>query len=437
MDVELINRYLLDWQERPLPNLKKRDIIVKESSRIQTVIGARRVGKTSLLNEKIKELLSAGVNREQVIYLHLEDPLLDGVTFKDFNKILEIHWSLFPKSVDKKMYLFLDEPQVVDNWESAVRGLRDEGNISLFMTGSSSKLFSKEIATSLRGRSHATVVYPLSFGEFCRFKGQSFDINRISTKEKALLIHSLDQYLSYGGYPEVVNEEDTNEKLVLLKDYYDLTIYKDIVDRYAIKNTSLIRWLINYAVSCVTKELSINKVFTTLKSTGQRLSRNTLYEYVSMLEDCFFLSIIKRHSFSAKNEALTIPKIYLNDVGFLSLFSDHDYGKRLENSVAIDLLRRKTLKPLMNISYWKSKEGKEVDFIVSEGGKVSQAIQVCCAINNSSTKERELSALKECMDDFGLKEGTIITRDHEEMLKTDKGIVHMVPFWKRLGFVKK
>lgn len=351
MDTELVKRYILDWRQRVVPVLKQREATLKETSRIQTVIGARRVGKTSMLYEKIHNLLAGGVMQDQILFLYLEDPLLYGITFKDFKTILEIHWSLFPESISKKLYIFMDEPQAVSNWELAVRGLHDEGNYALFITGSSSRLLSREIATSLRGRAHTTVVYPLSFREFIIFTGRSFDIEKISTKQKASLLHSLDAYLKFGGYPEVVLENDVNEKTVLLKDFFDLTIYKDIVDRYAIKNTHLIRWFINYLMTCIAKEVSVNKIFSTLKSTGQKVSKNTLYEYFSILEDCFFIATLRKHDYSVKNEGMSIPKVYLNDVGFLSLFSDHDYGKRLENTVAIELMRRKALRPLMNVNY--------------------------------------------------------------------------------------
>ena len=435
MDMELVKKYLLDWNQRviPGPDYKERETALKETSRIQTVIGARRVGKTSLLYNKIGNLLTSKVvSREQILFLNLEDPLLYGVTFQDFKKILEVHWSLFPQSDSKKLYLFIDEPQTVHNWEKAVLSLHNEGTYGIFVTGSSSKLLSKEIATSLRGKTRTTILYPLSFREFCAFKGQSFDIDGISTKQKASLMHSLDLYLRYGGYPEVVLEDDEVEKSVLLKDFYDLTIYKDIVDRYAIKNTALIRWLINYTVSCTAREISINKVFTTLKSAGQKVSKNTLYEYFSMLEDCFFITNLRKHDNSVKNEGMSIPKVFLNDVGFLSLFSDHDYGKRLENTVAIELMRRKAVRPLMKVNYWKSKDGKEVDFVVSQGNKVTQAIQVCYKFNDPSTRERELSALVLCLDYCGLKEGLVITRDYESAHRAGKKTIRVAPVWKWL-----
>ncbi|MBU0952390.1 MAG: ATP-binding protein [Elusimicrobia bacterium] len=433
MDNELVKRYINDWNERVVPTPKERETRLRETSRIQTVIGARRVGKTSLLYDKIRDLITVQkVPKEQILFLNLEDPLLDGVTFQGFKKILEIHWSLFPQTTSKKLYLFIDEPQVVTNWEKAVLSLHNEGTYELFITGSSSKLLSKEIATSLRGKTRTTILYPLSFREFCAFKGQSFDASRISTKQKAALMHAIDLYLQYGGYPEVVLEDDEVEKTVLLKDFFDLTIYKDIIDRYAIKNTTLVRWLINYMVSCATKEISINKVFNTLKSSGQKVSKNTLYEYFSILEDCFFITTLRKLDRSVKNEGMSIPKVFLNDVGFLSLFSDHDYGKRLENTVAIELMRRKAVQPLMSINYWKSKEGKEVDFIVSEGKKVIQAIQVCFAFNDPSTRERELSALAFCLEHYGLKDGLVITRDYESIQHIGKKTIHVLPVWKWL-----
>jgi len=432
MDIEKIKQYLLDFQERDFLNLKKREIQIKDSSKIQTIIGARRVGKTYLLFNKIKELEEKGITREQIIYLNFENPVLNDVSYKEIKGIIELHWSVFPEIINKKIYLFIDEPQSIAKWELAIREIYDNYNCRLFITGSSSKLLSKEISTSLRGRSITTVLLPLSFKEFLEFKNFELDLNKISSKSKAKIAHYFEEFLQFGGYPEIVLEEDVNERLRIIKDYFDLVVYKDLVERYNVKNTNLIKWLMNSLTSSIAKEASINKFYLSLKSQSIKLSKNTLYEYFSMLEDSFFVFPLRKFDRSSKNENLSIPKIYLNDVGFLSLYSLKNFGQRLENIIFLNLIRQTKNSPLMKINYWKHSSGKEVDFIVSEGRKINSAIQVCYSLSGAKTNERELSALLLGLDHFKLKKGVIITKDYEDEKIVSGKTIKIIPAWKWL-----
>jgi uncharacterized protein len=431
MDQEKIKRYLIDFQDREFNSLRVRGVKLTDSSKINTVIGARRTGKTYLLFTKIQGL-EEKIDRKQILYLNFENPVLNDISFKDMKDIIELHWSIFPETIKKKLYLFIDEPQSIDKWELAVRELYDDYNCNIFITGSSSNLLSKEIATSLRGRSITTMLLPLSFREFLSFNDLDLDLNKITTKSKALLINYFDEFMKFGGYPEVVLVEDSNEKLKIIKDYLDLTIYKDIVDRYNIKNTRVIKWLIDYIVSSIAKEVSLNKIFLNLKSRDIKLSKNTLYEYFSMLEDSFFIFTLRKFEYSLKRRDFSIPKVYLDDIGFLNLFSLEDYGKRMENIVFLELARRKDDNPSMDIHYWKSLDGKEVDFLVTSGKKVKSAIQVCYSFSDKRTEEREKNALLNCLQHFKLKEGLIITKDHEQIMKFKGKTIKAIPIWKWL-----
>lgn len=432
METEKIKQYLLDFQGKKFKDIIKRDTNIKTSKKIHSLIGARRVGKTYLLFNKINELQEQGVNKKQIIYINFESPILNDITSKEIREILEIQFLLFPDIVGKKLYLFIDEPQVIENWEIAIRDLHDNFDSYIFITGSSSKLLSKEISTSLRGRSMAMVVFSLSFREFLKFKKFEFNIKKLNTEMKARLKNYLDEYMFFGGYPEVVLESDKEEKLKILQSYFDLTIYKDLIERYKIKNTKIIKWMINYFLSSVTKEISLNKIFLNLKSKGVKVSKNTLYEYFSILEDSFFISLLRKFDYSIKREEISTPKIYLNDIGFLNLFSEGDRGKRMENIVCNQLLRQKENNPLRDIFYWKSSEKKEVDFIVKERSKIISAIQVCYSLRDISTYDREVNSLLSCIDFFKLKKGIIITNDIEKE-KTIKGKkIKFIPLWKWL-----
>ncbi len=432
MDKERIKRYLLDFNNRKF-DLIERDMTIKESTKIQTVIGARRVGKTYLLFNKIKNLEESGIQREQIVYLNFESPILSDISYKEINEIIEIQWSIFPETIKKKIYIFIDEPQVISKWELAVRDIYDRYNCHVFLTGSSSKLLSKEIATSLRGRSITNLLLPLSFREFLRFKGLIFDKNKIDTGIKSKIINYLEEYLSFGGYPEIVLEKDENEKMKIVKDYFDLVIYKDIVERYNLKNTKIIKWLMNSLVNSVSKELSINNLYNTIKSQGIKISKNTLYSYFSIFEDSFFIFALRKFEHSEKKSGLSIPKIYLDDISFLNLFSIQEYGKRLENIVFLQLLRQKNQNPLININYWKSTDNKEVDFIVSEGRKIVLVIQVCNDLSNKNTKNREIKSLITTLNYFKLKEGYIITnKDNYKEEEIDGKKIIIIPLWRWL-----
>jgi len=415
MDKENIKRYLLDFNNRKFKLIE------------------RRVGKTYLLFNKIKLLEESGIQRNQIIYFNFESPILSDVSYKEISELIEIQWSIFPDIIKKKIYIFIDEPQAVSKWELAIRDIYDRYNCHIFLTGSSSKLLSKEIATSLRGRSITNLLLPLSFKEFLIFKGLIFDKNKINTEIKSKIINYFEEYLLFGGYPEVVLENDNNEKMKIVKDYFDMVIYKDIVERYNLKNTKLIKWLMNSLINSISKEFSINNLFNTLKSQGIKISKNTLYSYFNIFEDSFFIFALRKFEHSEKKRGLSIPKIYLDDISFLNLFSIQEYGKRLENIVFLQLLRQKNQNPLINISYWKSIDNKEVDFIVTEGKKVTRIIQVCNSLSDENTKKRETKSLIAALKYFNIKEGIIITNEDnykEEEIEGKK--IKIIPLWKLL-----
>ncbi|HII14923.1 MAG TPA: ATP-binding protein [Nanoarchaeota archaeon] len=431
MDRTKIQKYLADFQNRKLEVLP-RALHINESKKIQTVIGARRVGKTYLLFEKIIELEASGVSRKQIIYVNFEDPLLNELKYDEIKEIIDLHWSLYPEIIKKELFLFIDEPQAINKWELAVRAIYDNYKCKIFITGSSSRLLSKEIATSLRGRSVTIMLLPLSFKEFLTFKAFKADIGRLGSADIARILNYFEEYLKFGGYPEVVLEPDTNEKMRILKDYLDMVVYKDIIERYKLKNSRLINWLIKTTISSASKELSLNGLYNSLKSQGLKVSKNTLYSHFSALEDSLFVFALRKMEKSSKVEGVSVPKVYLNDIGFINLFSLENYGQRMENIAFLHLLMQKNKNPLLDVNYWKSQDGKEVDFIVSEARKAVSAIQVCYSLSENATKEREINALSAAMKYFALKSGIILTKDEEKEIVVEKKTIKIIPLWKWL-----
>ena len=425
-----IEEYLLDVQKKELPKLVERELKTDESKKIKSIIGPRRAGKTYFMYQKIKELLSSGVRKENIIYLNFEDPRLIEVNFKDIREIIKLHWQLWPSSTKGNLYIFVDEPQNIKNWEIALRALHDEG-FNIFLTGSSSKLLSKEIATSLRGRTLSYLLLPSSFKEFLRMKSFNSDIIRQSSREKSILLSLLSEYLEFGGFPEVVLEGNKENKLKIINEYFDLIVYRDIVERYKIKNIQLIKWLIKSLITSFSKEFSTHKVYLILKSQGIRLSKNTLYSYLSMLEDSFFIFLVQKFSYSVRKKEFSFNKVYLCDNGFAKLTeSTADKGKKMENSVFLELMRRK--KSLTEIYYWKNTQKEEVDFVIKNANKIEQLIQVCYDIADIDVRKREIRALIKASKELKCKNLLVVTKDYEAEEKIKSKKVKFVPLWKWL-----
>ena len=211
----------------------------------------------------------------------------------------------------------------------------------------------------------------------------------------------------------------------------------DLIDRYKIRNTNLIKILIDLVVASVAKEFSINKHYQDLKSRNIALSKGTLYEYFSVLEDAFFVFSIKRFSHSQKTEDLSISKIYLGDVGFLNLYSLENFGQRLENIVFLHLFRQTVQNSLLKINYWLSGQNEEIDFVVQEGKKIKSLIQVSYKIDDLETKKREIKSMLKGMDALNVSESLIVTLETEGEEKVDNKKIRIIPIWKLNDFVSQ
>lgn len=430
MDIKVIKDYLIDFQEKEFPELIERDLGINlKSQKIISLIGPRRAGKTFYFYQLMKQLLKNGVNKKQILYLNFENPKLLEINFKDIHEIIKIHWSIYPEIINEQLFVFFDEPQNIDMWENAVRALHDERNIKIFITGSSSKLLSKEIATSLRGRTITYFLLPFSFIEFLRMKKRVFNIKQLSSKELSYLKFLFNEYLMYGGFPEVVIENDKNTKIKILKEYFDVVIYRDIIERHTIKNTQLIKWLIKSLIAGYTKQFSVNKLYNTIKSQGRKVSKNSLYLYIDLIENSMFAYFINKFDYSIRKRS-GIPKIYLNDVGYARLIeTSPDFGKKMENLVFLELLRQKNINPLLEIYYWYNIGGEEVDFVIKED-KVKQLIQICYNLSDIDTKKREIKALLKASKELKCKDLLVITEDYETEEKIGNKKIKFIPLWK-------
>ncbi|EDY34178.1 hypothetical protein ABOONEI_2862, partial [Aciduliprofundum boonei T469] len=373
-----------------------------------TLVGLRRTGKTYLLYQTIQKLIERGMRIERLFYINFEDERIGNMDSKDLSQIVEIYRKYNPDA--KSMYLFLDEIQNVKGWEKFVRRLLERRNARLFITGSSSKLLSKEIATTLRGRSLSYHLFPLSFKEFLKFK--EFKLREpLIEDDRGMIKKYLDEYTNFGGFPEIVNYEEIL-KIRTLQEYLDLIVYKDLVERYGIKKIGVMKALIKATVKNFGNRISVKKLYNSLGS-GNELSKNKIYEYFSYLDDIGFVIPVRKFSYSEIESMRSMPKLYVVDNGFPTLYGMKDMGRRIENIVAVELMRRKYYyNPTQEFAYYMA-GNKEVDFVVYEGQRVKELIQVCYDVSDINTKNREIDALIRASKELKCNDLKIITWDHE------------------------
>lgn len=425
-----LEEIIVEFHRLGLPEIRERELTLPTNlNKAITVFGLRRVGKTYLLYQTIRGLIENGVRLKEIFYINFEDNRLEGITAKELSKVVELYRKHNPDT--KIMYFFFDEIQNVQGWEKFVRRLLERRDVRIFITGSSSKLLSKEIATTLRGRSLSFNLFPLSFREYLSFKDFKLEEPLIED-ERGVLMRYLEEYLYFGGFPEIVNY-DAHLKIRTLQEYLDLVVYKDLVERYGIEKISVMKALIRLIIKNFARRTSIRKLYNSLTSSGVKLSRNTIYEYFSYLEDVGFVVPIRRFSFSEVESLKSIAKLYVIDNGFPTVYGVKDIGHRMENLVAIELLRRKHYyNPLLQVHYWQNGSGKEVDFVLSEGFQVKELIQVSYDVSDEETKNREMKALLEASGKLKCKKLTVITWEYEEKEKINGRQIQFVPIWRWL-----
>ena len=396
-----IKQYLIDFQKRKFETFE-RELKVKFTKEfIVSIIGARRVGKTYFLFNLINKIK----DRKKVLYVDFDLPEFLDFDGKNLKKIVNLHLQTF----GKLEYIFFDEIQTLKNWEKGLREIYENKKYFIFITGSSSKLLSKELATQLRGRTITYTLFPLSFREILSIKGLSLPENLISTSEINKLLFEFNQYLKIGGYPQIFKEPELKEQIV--KDYKDLVLFRDLVERYHLKNIYVVKRFFEYLISSFAKEISIDRFYNYLKSQNVSLSKKTLYNYLEYFESSLFFHFLKTYKIKER-----LKKVYLNDI----VFGSKEQGRKLENIVFVELLRRKE-----KVYYFKN--NFECDFVAPK----KQAIQVVWELNEEN-KKREIKGLTEAMEYFRIKKGTIFTYNQEEKIKENKYSIQIIPLWKWL-----
>lgn len=421
---DIFKRLITDFIESPAKDIFSRQLdIPLDSKKIVSLIGVRRSGKSSILFDMINALRQKN-SKENIIYINFEDDRLYPLELSHLDMILESYYELYPTKRDEKVYLFLDEIQAVPQWEVYVRRIYDTLNLQIFITGSSARLLSTEIATSLRGRTISYEVFPFSFKEYLRF--QNIEVNLHSSKSISFIKNALSNYLKDGGFAETIGEDKTVARKIL-SDYLELIVYKDIVDRYNISNRSLLKILNKYCFTNIATLISFNKLYNDFKSLGYKLSKDTLFQYTSHLEDAYALFTVPIYRNSIKEEQRNPKKVYAIDNGFKKIYDyaiDKDISKLYENLVFLHL-RAKT----KNIYYFK--QNQEVDFYAKLDDK-EILVNVSYKIEDTKTRKREIDGLLEAMEYFKLKSAYLVTEDEDTTMEIEDKKIFIVPLYKYL-----
>lgn len=377
------------------------------SKMIKVAIGMRRTGKTYFLFQYIHQLLEQGVSPEAILYINFEDDRLLPMSQKEMAELLESFYSFYPENHQRQCYLFLDELQNVEGWQLVVRRFFDTKKVQIFLTGSSAKLLSKEIATSLRGRSISIEIWPYDFNEY--LLAHSIEKPTAPFGKRTLDVyrkHFLD-FMHTGGFPAVQNlQENTHRET--LQNYVETVIFRDVIERHRISNIALLKYLTSTLLKNIASPFSSNKFYNDVKSQGYQVAKDTIYNYISYLEDAYLIGTVPLFTESLRRSQITSKKIYAVDNGLIqaNIFSQNDnLGHLLENQIYLDLRRQNK-----KIFYYQTKSGYEIDFITQALNGKKELIQVVWDMTDKKTREREERAIQEAEDELNIS-GKIIDKD--------------------------
>lgn len=384
-----------------------------------TLTGVRRCGKTSLLRQTAKGLMRKGVPEEQLVYVNFEDERLNPeITANDLMKAL---LALEPNTPMRAYYLFLDEVQAVNQWERMLYTLHESEGARLFVTGSNADLLSREIATALRGRSMTFELFPMSFGEYLRL--QKTEADMVREESRAETANKFDEYLRFGGFPDVCLMEESSMKVRMLQEYFNSMLYRDLIERYNISSPATLKYFCKRIVENIGKPTSVNKIYNELKSQGRKVSKDNLYEWLDHVENVFLFQRCPKPVQSVVRQSTGYDKFYGIDSGLMAALSanvGNHVGRLLENAVFMHLRMRQH-----HVTYHYGK--KECDFLVFDNGEVKAAIQVSMVMNEPDTLKREVDGLLEACHFYGLKQGTIVTLRQENRFEQEGVEIDVVP----------
>lgn len=429
--LDTLKQIIVDHQEDQLQTgIPRLTDIAPVAGKATVCIGPRRSGKSTYLFQRIQGLVDAGVSREDILYLNFFDDRLRHLQRDGLTTVLDAYFSLYPaKKNAQTVYCFFDEIQVVPGWEYFVDRLMRTERCEVFITGSSSQMLSREIATQMRGRALSWELLPFSFREYLHWRGFA-GLDSLSTKRRLLVQDAFSSYFETGGFPEVVGLS-RSLRIKTHQEYWGTMLFRDLVERHDVAHPRAVADLGHRLLDNAASLYSVNRLTGYLKSIGHRVPKAAVSDYLAWFEDAFFLFTVRVFDASLARANVNPKKIYCIDHSLVASVSSGilvNSGHLLENLVFVALRR---LTP--DIHYYKSKAGREVDFVVDLGRK-RRLVQVSESLVDPQTRKREVSGLRDAMAELHLETGEIVVRDGlaPEYIDTDAGSVRVVPAWQFL-----
>lgn len=391
------------------------------------VVGVRRAGKTTFIHQVRRERLAGGATLEQLPYLNFEDERLGGLPAEHLGFLLEEHGRRAPGARDKGPVTWcLDEVQVVPGWERFVRRILDERGDEVVVTGSSAALLSREVATALRGRGWEVPIFPFSFEEALRHRGIAVptDPGFLAAGDRAHLEAAFLGWLEIGGFPKA-QRLDPAARSQLLRDYVDVAMLRDVVERHDVRNVAGLRWLVRHLLGNAASSFSVEKFYRALRSQGMAISKDTVHQLLGHLTDCFLVRVVWMEAASERQRMVNPRKAYPVDPGLIPIFDRSgraNLGHALETAVRIELERRRC-----DVTWVRTPSGGEVDFLARSAAGGEDLIQVCADAGDPTTARRELRALQEAGTQHPRARRWLLTRTRDGAPANAPEDVRVVP----------
>jgi uncharacterized protein len=360
--------------------------------KVHAVTGMRRTGKTSFLRQ-LQAARRESLPPERVVFVSFDDDRLAELAADQLALLLEEYYRRYPELRGREtVHWFLDEIQLVAGWERFVRRVMDSEQVEIVVSGSSARMLSREVHTSLRGRGMETVIRPFSFREFLRHRGEEPELAAVrwTAAERSLVEKRFREYLLEGGFPET-QKLAPSLRIELLQGYVDTVLFRDVVERYGISQVAALRWLVRQCLRNPTGSFSVHRLHQDLKTQGHGVAKDAVHAMLGHLLDAFLLSAVQLATESERQRNSNPRKLYPVDPGLIRAYDTSgrsNIGKALETAVLNELERRK-----VEVAYVKTPEGFEVDFHVRSLAGAEELVQVCADPSAPVTMDRELRGL--------------------------------------------
>jgi predicted AAA+ superfamily ATPase len=382
-------------------------------NKAHAVTGMRRSGKTTFLKQ-LAAKRQLETSRERVVYISFDDDRLADIKVDQLSALLEAYYRRFPRLRRRQsVSWFLDEIQLVPGWERFVRRVLDTEQVELVVSGSSARMLSREVHSSLRGRGTETVIRPFSFREFLRHRGEepATEPRRWAAEQRSLVEMRFGEYLLEGGFPEA-QALTPALRFELLQGYVDTVLFRDVIERYAVSQVSALRGVVRHCLRNPATSMSVHRLFLDLKAQGNAVSKDSVHALLGHLIDSYLIATVSLHTASERQRNSNPRKVYPADHGLIHAFDLQgrtNLGHALETAVFNELQRRGA-----EVEYLKTADGFEVDFHVQRRAGGRELLQVCADPAAEQTRTRELRALGSALKEHRKVPGALLVYTQEQ-----------------------